>query len=200
MPNPENPDAAISTGVAAHITAASAAGPRFDASLTGAERGSASNGIWLCHSCSRVVDGAPDAFLVDQLKLWKRPAEEAAARDARAGHDVIDEAIREISAVEAELLAFSGRWRVGEPEHRFDDWEGSTRRLIQYSHARLAAYHQELTSGITRSVTRAEAILGETHVRVLEAKQSAMAGPTNYFSMTDLAASLERLVEALRTR
>ena len=38
----------INIGVAAHITAASSKGPRFDKSLTNEQRKSESNGIWLC--------------------------------------------------------------------------------------------------------------------------------------------------------
>ena len=42
----------INIGVAAHITAASKGGPRYDESLTSHERKSYDNGIWLCLSCS----------------------------------------------------------------------------------------------------------------------------------------------------
>ncbi|MBM7093290.1 hypothetical protein JTP67_33260, partial [Streptomyces sp. S12] len=38
----------INIGVAAHITAASAGGPRYDPALTSEQRKHISNGIWLC--------------------------------------------------------------------------------------------------------------------------------------------------------
>lgn len=38
----------VNIGVAAHITAAAASGPRFDAALTVEQRRSVENGIWLC--------------------------------------------------------------------------------------------------------------------------------------------------------
>jgi hypothetical protein len=51
-----NPTKAINIGVAAHITAASQNGPRFDANMTPEERKSAENGIWLCQNCAKLID------------------------------------------------------------------------------------------------------------------------------------------------
>src|SRR5258708_32752239 len=50
------PEASLNIGVAAHITAASEGGPRFNASLSTEERVSAQNGIWLCQNCAKLVD------------------------------------------------------------------------------------------------------------------------------------------------
>ncbi|RYE20685.1 MAG: HNH endonuclease, partial [Sphingobacteriaceae bacterium] len=50
------PDKVTSIGVAAHITAASPQGPRYDSNLTTAQRSSIKNGIWLCASCSTLID------------------------------------------------------------------------------------------------------------------------------------------------
>ena len=44
----DDPAKAVNVGVAAHITAASPGGPRYDANLAPEERSSSSNGIWLC--------------------------------------------------------------------------------------------------------------------------------------------------------
>src|SRR5262245_37444426 len=52
----DDPSKAVNVGVAAHITAASAGGPRFDPQLTPDERTAASNGIWLCQNCAKLVD------------------------------------------------------------------------------------------------------------------------------------------------
>jgi hypothetical protein len=46
----------IDVGVAAHITAASPGGPRFDPNLSDKERASATNGIWLCQNCAKLID------------------------------------------------------------------------------------------------------------------------------------------------
>jgi hypothetical protein len=51
-------DKSVNVGEAAHITAA-APGPgakRYDASLTQEERRAASNGIWLCELCAKLID------------------------------------------------------------------------------------------------------------------------------------------------
>lgn len=74
----DNPAKAVNVGVAAHVTAASAGGPRFDPSLTPAERMSPDNGIWLCQTCGKLVDNDPTRFPVDMLREWKRLAEQAA--------------------------------------------------------------------------------------------------------------------------
>lgn len=43
-------------GVAAHITAASVGGPRYDDTLSSEERSSITNGIFLCGNCSIMID------------------------------------------------------------------------------------------------------------------------------------------------
>lgn len=65
------------TGRAAHITAAHEGGPRFDPSLTPTQRAGADNGIWLCADCADLVDKKKGSdFSVQQLRSWKRNAEE----------------------------------------------------------------------------------------------------------------------------
>ena len=77
----ENQAKVINIGVAAHITAASADGPRFDLSLTPNERRSVENGIWLCQSCAKLVDNDPIRYGADVLRQWKVLAEKSAARE-----------------------------------------------------------------------------------------------------------------------
>ena len=52
----EDPQKVTSIGVAAHICAAAKGGPRYDATMTSQERKSFENGIWLCQSCSKLID------------------------------------------------------------------------------------------------------------------------------------------------
>jgi len=52
----DDPEKSINIGVAAHITAASKGGPRYDEHLTPAERKSINNGISLCQVCAKLVD------------------------------------------------------------------------------------------------------------------------------------------------
>lgn len=68
----------VNLGVAAHITAASPNGPRFDSSLTSEERCGAENGIWLCQNCAKLVDSDVKRFTARVLWDWKEQAERAA--------------------------------------------------------------------------------------------------------------------------
>ena len=70
-------------GKAAHITAAAVGGPRYDASLSGAERRSIRNGIWLCSNCATEIDANEARYSVGLLHEWKRKAE--ALADAEKG-------------------------------------------------------------------------------------------------------------------
>ena len=67
----ENKLKSTNIGIAAHITAAAAGGPRFNEKLTLEERKDISNGIWLCIPCSNIIDKDPDRFPVELLKKWK---------------------------------------------------------------------------------------------------------------------------------
>jgi hypothetical protein len=61
----------ICAGRAAHITAASENGPRYDASLTKQQRKHFNNGIWLCGTHADEVDVDIDIYTVEELKSWK---------------------------------------------------------------------------------------------------------------------------------
>lgn len=71
-------DKSINVGVAAHITAASPGGARYDSKMTAAARKSPDNGIWLCQTCSKLVDNDAKRYTVDLLRQWKEWSEEAA--------------------------------------------------------------------------------------------------------------------------
>jgi len=72
-----DPSKAVNVGVAAHITAASKRGPRFDPRLCSEERAAAHNGIWLCQNCAKLVDNDEVRFPVGLLRRWKQLSEEA---------------------------------------------------------------------------------------------------------------------------
>lgn len=72
---------ALNVGVAAHITAASPGGPRYDSTLTPEERKSSGNGIWLCQSCAKLVDNDETRYTKDLLTRWKEAAEQEALRE-----------------------------------------------------------------------------------------------------------------------
>lgn len=70
--------AVINIGVAAHITAASPDGPRYDVALNAVKRRDIENGIWLCQSCAKLVDSDLTTYTEDLLRQWKKGAEERA--------------------------------------------------------------------------------------------------------------------------
>lgn len=63
-----DPSKALNVGVAAHITAASPGGPRYDPTLTTSQRRSVQYGIWLCQTCAKLVDNDPGRYTVATLQ------------------------------------------------------------------------------------------------------------------------------------
>jgi hypothetical protein len=70
---------AVNIGVAAHITAASPGGPRYDQKLSSEERKSIENGIWLCQNCGKLVDSDELKYSAYLLCQWKSLSEQAAS-------------------------------------------------------------------------------------------------------------------------
>jgi hypothetical protein len=107
----------MNVGEAAHITAASPGGPRYDATLTTEERRAEANGIWLCRTHAKLVDSDDQHFTVDVLRGWKRDSEERSFRALmEAGTDItaqeqrataLDEVLVRLSeAAKRDLAAF----------------------------------------------------------------------------------------------
>jgi hypothetical protein len=97
-----DPNKTTSIGVAAHITAAAVGGPRYSSLMKEDQRKDASNGIWLCQSCSRLIDVDPKRFSVELLNDWKLNAESESIEkliSAVAGIPVVNR----IPKIEAEL-------------------------------------------------------------------------------------------------
>lgn len=63
-------------GVAAHITAASPGGPRYDASLTPQDRAGEANGLWVCQTHGKMIDDTASRHTVATLRRWKTQHEE----------------------------------------------------------------------------------------------------------------------------
>lgn len=87
-------DAVVDVGMAAHITAAASGGPRYVPSLTPEERRAASNGIWTCQRCGKLIDSDQSKHTVGQLQRWKAEAEARAAQMLDAGVGSIEEPLR----------------------------------------------------------------------------------------------------------
>ena len=116
-----DPTKHINVGVAAHITAASQEGPRYDPALTPEERSSVNNGVWLCQTCAKMVDNDPVRDSVETLREWKRFAEDRATQ-ALEGRSIVSyvavAAFRRIERLLPELLAEMRRDLVTHPLRR----------------------------------------------------------------------------------
>jgi hypothetical protein len=100
-------DKAVNVGVAAHITAASPGGPRYDESLPQEERRSASNAIWLCHICAKLIDSDIPRFPTDLLRKWKQDAIErafTAIATSGSGNHRRDAIVLELDDTDREFL------------------------------------------------------------------------------------------------
>src|SRR5688572_27029386 len=67
----ENPGKSTTIGIAAHITAASPGGPRYDDLQSEVQRKQSENGIWLCSNCATLIDKDPEKYSVVLLQEWK---------------------------------------------------------------------------------------------------------------------------------
>jgi hypothetical protein len=77
-PQKGNNNKSSNLGEAAHITAASLGGPRYDPSLSKNERKSIDNGIWMCRPHARLIDCDYLNYSVQTIKAWKQSAENRA--------------------------------------------------------------------------------------------------------------------------
>ena len=71
----ESVEGYINIGVAAHICAAAPGGKRYDSHMSKEARSSIENGIWLCQSCSKLIDSDDEKYTVEILHKWKKDAE-----------------------------------------------------------------------------------------------------------------------------
>ena len=74
-----DPTGVVNIGAAAHISAASLGGARYEADLSPEQRADSSNGIWLCQTCAKLIDNDSIRFSRAVIEGWKRAAERAAA-------------------------------------------------------------------------------------------------------------------------
>jgi len=67
----------INVGVAAHISAASPGGKRYNYHLSLEQRVSPNNGIWLCQTCAHLIDTDESFFSEEKLHFWKNSHEKS---------------------------------------------------------------------------------------------------------------------------
>jgi hypothetical protein len=84
----EDPQDITNIGVAAHICAAASGGPRYDSTMPPEDRKSADNGIWLCQSCSKLIDDDIVRYNIDLLRVWKANAERLAIAELQSSSPI----------------------------------------------------------------------------------------------------------------
>lgn len=80
---PDGDCGVTNTGVAAHISAASPGGARYDEALSPGARSDITNGIWLCQTHAKLIDDDELTYTAALLRDWKETAEHMAALEAR---------------------------------------------------------------------------------------------------------------------
>ncbi len=125
----EDSTKSINIGVAAHITAASSDGPRYNPALSSDVRKDVTNGIWLCQSCAKLIDNDESRYPIEVLQHWKAIGESAALRalENRSGpedeellflrleqlmQDLLEEIRKDLAAhpLGREFVTLSKRW------------------------------------------------------------------------------------------
>ncbi|MDX3587677.1 hypothetical protein [Streptomyces europaeiscabiei] len=196
-------DKFLNLGVAAHIRAASPGGPRYDATMSPEQRRSAENAIWLCNTCSKVIDDSPDAFTVDGLNAWKVNAEMTASRDSKVTADHVGSAIVELEALRLEILRFSSYWQSFDPANEWPSkspFEEVSRNIIKHSQLRIAAYEEQLSPCISDALSLAMVILGPDSTEVKNLASVSEYARTNYLSMMECARALQKVKDVLTMR
>ncbi len=112
-----DPNTAVSIGDAAHITAASRGGPRYDPNLTSDQRTSAENGLWACKNHHWWIDHDEDRYSVSDLVRRKITAEEQARQLAGLEASKGPELASAIAAARAASERMIAQWRA---QYRFD--------------------------------------------------------------------------------
>lgn len=104
-------------GVAAHITAASDKGPRYNADISPAERASEANGVWVCQTHGKLIDDTTSRHTVEELRRWKTQHEEwvfarVASADSVLKHGLTSISIENIGPFRQRTTLSLGRHNV----------------------------------------------------------------------------------------
>ena len=127
-------DKAVNIGVAAHISAASPGGPRFDPRVSAEQRSAAGNGIWLCQNCAKLIDNDAQRFTVEELAHWKFVAEQAAG-EAVEGSAAPLSCVATRASQSSQILSFSRSFFTAESvdDDQLRDTGRQLHRLITYA-------------------------------------------------------------------
>jgi len=96
------------TGVAAHITAASKHGPRYDPKMSPEERKSETNGIWTCQIHGKFIDDNPSRCNIDEIRRWKAQHEKWVFDRVESGTELFNRGVCRLRF--ANVGVFSGEY------------------------------------------------------------------------------------------
>lgn len=100
----EDSTKSVNLGEAAHITAASPGGKRYDPLLTSDQRKHPDNGIWLCSGCAKKIDDDEIKYTVALINTWKSLAEKLAAIAVGKTSSTLTISQEELSDIEIRLF------------------------------------------------------------------------------------------------
>lgn len=103
------------TGQAAHITAASANGPRYDSNMSPDERSSESNGIWTCQIHGKFIDDNPSVCSVEELRRWKAQHEAWVFARVESGRELFNRGIHKLRF--GQVGTFQGEYTINLGRH-----------------------------------------------------------------------------------
>jgi hypothetical protein len=118
-PSQESPTAVASDGEAAHISAASPGGRRYDPSMSKEERSSINNGIWLCSNHARLIDRDEVTFTIEVLKKMKSDHEAWAFGKAFGESPSVAWPVPDLFAIGPDNVFLGDQFRIKESEWVF---------------------------------------------------------------------------------
>jgi hypothetical protein len=142
-----DPVKAASIGKAAHITAASPGGKRYDNKLSKTQRRAINNGIWLCSNCATLIDTDEQRYTIELLLDWKTKAEQKALAELEASSQPAGDNKSQL-AKERDLgtlrLLFENMYTLAMDEFFFSGQEG-------YIHDNVLFYYESIRPIVTSS-------------------------------------------------
>src|SRR5205085_2175132 len=145
-----DPKKAINLGVAAHITAASKGGCRYNPNLTRAQRRSIANGIWLCQYCAKLIDSDESRYTVELLQEWKKTAEQRILSQVQKPN----ERLQNESSIEDDFRKVEEG--IASLKRSYSHFEFSSESIVLQSKE-----PQELSPSLDNSSTQLESLLAE---------------------------------------
>ena len=205
--DPSDPENWIDLGIAAHITAASPGGSRYDLSLSPELRRSASNGVWLCHHCAKEVDSTTSTYSVETLRTWKQQAETCTARDAAATLDEIARLIADIESARTLIAQYIEERQSTDPTYVFpanassrEAWAKYAKAITRHGTETQTGWDARVVARVRDVLIRVAGLLGEGHPALVEAEHVASYARTNMLGMKDMAECLDEIRSHLLLR